>query len=63
MALPLANRLDTRRLLWANDYPHPDATWPWSRNLLAQHLKDLSKVDRQRILHDNVKELYGLRVD
>lgn len=63
VALQLAGFLNTKRLLWANDYPHSDATWPWSRNLLAQHMKHMSEADRQRILHDNVKELYGLRVD
>ena len=63
VALSLIGRLNSRRLLWANDYPHSDATWPWSRNILAQHMKELSADERRWILHDNVKELYGLVLD
>lgn len=63
VALSLTGMLNSRRLLWANDYPHSDATWPWSRNLLAQHMKHLSEDERRWILHDNVKELYGLVLD
>jgi predicted TIM-barrel fold metal-dependent hydrolase len=46
--------------MWANDFPHSDSTWPWSRELLARHVGDLPQAERQRILHDNVAELYGL---
>jgi predicted TIM-barrel fold metal-dependent hydrolase len=50
------------RLMWANDFPHSDATWPWSQEMLAQHAANLNAAERDRILHDNVAELYGLQV-
>jgi predicted TIM-barrel fold metal-dependent hydrolase len=62
VALALTELMNPRRLLWANDYPHSDATWPWSRNILAQHMRNLPDETRRWILRDNVKELYGLPV-
>ncbi len=63
VALALVRHLNPKMLLWANDYPHSDASWPWSRNILAEHMKNLSDQEKQWILHDNVKTLYNLPVD
>lgn len=48
------------RLMWANDFPHSDSTWPRSQDVLAQQTGDLSDATRDLILHDNVARLYGL---
>jgi predicted TIM-barrel fold metal-dependent hydrolase len=48
------------RLMWANDVPHSDSTWPNSQAVLAKHAAHLSERDRNLILHDNVAGLYGL---
>ncbi|RYE57276.1 MAG: amidohydrolase, partial [Rhizobiaceae bacterium] len=63
VALALTDHLNPRRLLWANDYPHSDASWPWSRNILAEQMKRLTEEEKKWILHDNVKALYKLPVD
>jgi predicted TIM-barrel fold metal-dependent hydrolase len=57
-----AGLLDSRLIMWANDFPHSDATWPNSQALLAEHAGLLSYTDRKRILRDNVSELYKLNV-
>jgi len=62
VALSMTDKLNPKRLLWANDYPHSDATWPWSRNILAQHMKGLSEDEKRWILHDNVRDLYKLKL-
>ena len=46
--------------MWANDFPHSDATWPDSQALLAEHAAHLAPETQARILHDNAAELYGL---
>jgi predicted TIM-barrel fold metal-dependent hydrolase len=46
--------------MWANDFPHSDSTWPWSRELLAKHTKDLSPQQCDDILRDNVVNLYKI---
>ena len=51
---------NTERLMWANDFPHSDSTWPCSQDVLREHTRGLSPTVRDRILHDNAAELYGL---
>jgi uncharacterized protein len=52
--------MSVERLMWGNDFPHSDATWPDSQALLAEHTADMTDYERNRILHDNVAELYGI---
>ena len=33
-----ADMFNPRRLMWANDFPHSDSTWPNSQELLQQAL-------------------------
>ena len=60
VAFKVSELCNVRHLLWANDFPHSDSTWPNSQALLAQHAAHLTDADRGLILHDNVVELYGL---
>jgi predicted TIM-barrel fold metal-dependent hydrolase len=60
VAFKMTDLMNVERLMWANDFPHSDATWPWSQEMLAEHTAHLSAPDKRRILHDNVAELYGL---
>ena len=57
-----AGMLDSRMLMWANDFPHSDATWPHSQALLAEHAKGLTAEQRRLILRDNAVDLYHLPV-
>jgi predicted TIM-barrel fold metal-dependent hydrolase len=61
VAFKMTNLMNVERLMWANDFPHSDATWPWSQELLAEHTAHLTEHEKRRILHDNVVELYGLQ--
>ena len=54
--------MNPRRLMWANDFPHSDSTWPWSQDMLKEHGKNLSQEERDWILHDNVVECYNLPI-
>src|SRR5690606_2321298 len=49
-------------LVWANDYPHTDATWPWSQDVLKAQTANLTETQRNAILHDNVKRLFNLPI-
>lgn len=59
-AFQVKDLCNVRRLLWANDFPHSDSTWPHSQEVLATHAAHLTDAERDLILHDNVAELYGL---
>ena len=60
VAFRMTDLCNPQRLMWANDFPHSDSTWPWSQEVLAEHTQHLSEQERDWILHDNVAELYGL---
>lgn len=62
VAFKIADLMNWKRLLWANDFPHSDSTWPRSQELLAEHQADLSEEQRQRILCGNVAELYQIEL-
>jgi len=54
--------IDENQLMWANDFPHSDSTWPLSKELLGEHTAKLTGHQMRRILRDNCVELYGLDV-
>ena len=60
VAFRTVDLMNEHRLMWANDFPHSDATWPDSQALLAEHAAHLAPETQARILHDNAAELYGL---
>lgn len=62
VAFRMKDMCNVNRLMWANDFPHSDSTWPWSQQILDEQTKGLTPHERDRILHDNVAELYGLPV-
>ncbi|MBA3653569.1 MAG: amidohydrolase family protein [Actinobacteria bacterium] len=59
-AFRFAGDMNWRRLMWANDFPHSDSTWPWSQELLEKHTAQLSAEQKKAILSDNVADLYNI---
>jgi uncharacterized protein len=57
-----ANDMNWRRLMWANDFPHSDSTWPWSQDMLAEQTAQLEAEQTRAILSGNVAGLYGIDV-
>jgi predicted TIM-barrel fold metal-dependent hydrolase len=62
VAFKAVNMMNWRRLMWANDFPHSDSTWPDSQELLAEHCKDLSAEQKRAILSDNVAQLFKIDI-
>jgi predicted TIM-barrel fold metal-dependent hydrolase len=60
VAFRMLDMVNPERLMWANDFPHSDSTWPWSQDVLRQHAAHLTDQQKQMILHDNVAQLYRL---
>jgi predicted TIM-barrel fold metal-dependent hydrolase len=54
---------DARRLLWGNDYPHDEGTWPNSQSRLDSIRKTLSPEDSWRVLAANAADLYGFDLE
>ena len=62
VAFQVKDLCNIHRLMWANDFPHSDSTWPWSQDVLKKQTAGLSGDEKNLILHDNVAELYHLAV-
>jgi len=60
VAFRMTDLLNHRRLMWANDHPHSDATWPDSQAILAEHTRDLDPEVRDDIVWRNCARLYHL---
>jgi predicted TIM-barrel fold metal-dependent hydrolase len=56
----MVDLVNPARLMWANDFPHSDSTWPRSQDVLRSQAGHLPPAQRDMILHDNVAQLYGL---
>jgi predicted TIM-barrel fold metal-dependent hydrolase len=49
-------------LMWANDYPHHEGTWPHSAQAIERTMGHLGESARARILGLNAARLFGFRV-
>ena len=56
----MVDHVNHKRLLWANDFPHSDSTWPWSQEMLDEHAAHLTAEQARDILCNNSAELYGI---
>ncbi|HLG86016.1 MAG TPA: amidohydrolase family protein [Alphaproteobacteria bacterium] len=63
VAFKMTDMCNPRRLMWANDFPHSDSTWPWSQELLREQTTLLSEDEKAWILGGNAAELYKLPVN
>jgi predicted TIM-barrel fold metal-dependent hydrolase len=52
--------MNIERMMWANDYPHSDSTWPWSQQVLKDQLAHMTESEKNLVLHENVANLYKL---
>jgi predicted TIM-barrel fold metal-dependent hydrolase len=49
-------------LMWSNDYPHPNMTFPHSRENVIRHIGNLPKDVQSKLLRDNAARLYRLDI-
>jgi predicted TIM-barrel fold metal-dependent hydrolase len=48
------------RIMWSNDYPHSETTWPHSQKIIGDIFERVPADEVRRIVRDNCIELYGL---
>jgi len=56
----IARFIGADRVLWASDYPHPDAIYPGAVRALRGVLAELPAADQARIFGSNAREVYKL---
>lgn len=62
-AFGCAHRMNENRLLWANDFPHSDSTWPDSMDMLDKHAELVTSEVKDKILGQNCIDLFNLPSD
>jgi predicted TIM-barrel fold metal-dependent hydrolase len=46
-------------LMWGNDYPHPEGTWPKSRAVNDEQFAGIPADEARAIVHGNAARLFG----
>jgi len=59
-AFELARRYEIGigNIMWGNDFPHPEGTWPHTREWLGKAFSDIPVDETQQILGSNAAECY-----
>ncbi len=60
VGLHLVDFFGDGHIMWASDYPHPDSTWPRSRDVVERETAHLSPEVKRKVIRDNAKALYGI---
>ena len=50
-------------LMWGNDYPHPEGTWPESQAVNADQFDGVSQADLDAIVSGNAAKVFGFDLD
>lgn len=55
--------LGIHKVMWGNDYPHHEGTYPYSLESLQLSFADWDEADMRQVLSDNAADLYGFNLD
>ena len=50
-------------IMWGNDFPHPEGTWPYTREFLKDRFWDIPEDETAQILGLNAAEFYNFDLD
>ncbi len=50
-------------LLWGNDFPHDEGTWPHSRRCIEEIKRQLGPADSRKVLCENAARFYGFDLE
>jgi predicted TIM-barrel fold metal-dependent hydrolase len=62
VGMDLRHRMNLDHIMWSSDYPHSGTDWPNSRLTIERNFRGLPVGEVKKMLHTNVKELYGLDI-
>jgi predicted TIM-barrel fold metal-dependent hydrolase len=59
----LRDVIGVENMLWGNDFPHAESTWPKSREFLDRIFAETSEEDRRKITAGNAAQLFGFKLN
>ena len=58
--IEVRHRCGVDRIMWSNDYPHSETTWPNSQKIIDETFENVPAAEIRRIVRDNCVDLYHL---
>ena len=58
----IRHELGLNQLMWGSDYPHPEGTWPHTKDELASAFTGFPEDDVAAILGGNAAKFYGFDI-
>ncbi len=55
----MRNQIGVRNIMWGSDYPHPEGTWPFTKDHRCESLRGLPEADIAAILGENAARFFG----
>ena len=62
MAIELRHRTGTDCLLWGNDYPHIEGSFPWSQSWVEAQFAGVPEAEIDAMVNGNAARLFNLTV-
>jgi predicted TIM-barrel fold metal-dependent hydrolase len=62
LGLSMRSRIGVENLLWATDYPHPDSTFPRSRQVIEEEFAECTPAETAAMTSGNVARIYRFGV-
>ena len=53
-----AEAIGVETLMWGADFPHPDGTWPDSKEFIDRLFTGVPETTRRKILYENAARIY-----
>ena len=61
--VPLRHAVGVDRIMWGSDYPHKEASFPFSREALRLSFAGVDPLELRAMLGGNAAEVYGFDMD
>ncbi len=62
IAVELRHVTGTDCLLWGNDYPHPEGSFPWSQEWIDKQFAGVPDTEVDAMVHGNAAKLFNIKV-
>ena len=63
LGIQLRHIIGVENMIWGNDFPHAESTWPHSMEFLDRVLSDADEDDRRKIISGNAARMFRFTTD
>jgi predicted TIM-barrel fold metal-dependent hydrolase len=63
LGVHLRDIIGVDNMLWGNDFPHAESTWPKSREFLDRIFAGVPEDERRKVTADNAAHLFRFRLN